>query len=114
MIGKGQRQNLVYLVDFGVSKRFEDKSSKHIKCTANKGLTGTPRYMSLNAHRCIELSRRDDLESVGYILLYFLRGNLPWQGLRSKDKDQSRVIILKIICFNVPYYVISYESYYMT
>jgi serine/threonine protein kinase len=96
VIGTGSRAATVYCVDFGLSKRYCDpKTMRHIFQRNDRSLTGTPRYASINNHLGIEQSRRDDLESVAYILIYFLRGSLPWQGLKSNKPEQKYRLILQ-------------------
>ncbi|KAK5189268.1 serine/threonine protein kinase [Exophiala xenobiotica] len=89
LMGIGKTGNQVNVIDFGLAKKHRDpKTHFHIPYRENKNLTGTARYASINIHLGVEQSRRDDMESLGYVMLYFCRGSLPWQGLKAATKKQ--------------------------
>ncbi|PWZ37062.1 Casein kinase 1-like protein 1 [Zea mays] len=93
----------VYVIDFGLAKKYRDTSThQHIPYRENKNLTGTTRYASVNTHLGIEQSQRDDMESLGYVLMYFLRGRL-FTGLKAGNKKQKyEKISERKIAFNTP------------
>jgi serine/threonine protein kinase len=114
--GLGDKRNIFFLIDFGLSKQFRDpKTLVHNPYKENKSLTGTPRYASINNHMGVEQSRRDDLESLAYTLIYLCKGQLPWQGIKMpkniKDtrKYKNRKILeskmstpVQELCFGIP------------
>jgi serine/threonine protein kinase len=118
LIGCGDKSNIIHMVDYGLSKKYKDnKTHQHIPYRENRCLTGTARYVSINTHLGIEQSRRDDLESIGYVLVFFLKGSLPWQGLKNnKDKyakimEKKLQIPTEILCFGLPYEMTFYLNY---
>ena len=86
LIGKNHKKDLIYIIDFGLSKRYINKNNEHIPFKEEKGLTGTARYVSLFTHYGYEQSRRDDIEGIAYNLIYFAKGKLPWQGIKTANK----------------------------
>ncbi|OAY42027.1 casein kinase 1-like protein 10 isoform X2 [Manihot esculenta] len=120
LMGLGRKANQVYVIDYGLAKKYRDlQTHKHIPYRENKNLTGTARYASVNTHLGVEQSRRDDLESLGYVLMYFLRGSLPWQGLKGGTKKQKYDKIsekkmltpVEVLCKSYPSEFISYFHY---
>ena len=117
MIGSQDSSNIIYLIDFGLSKRYKNaRNNQHIPYREGRNLIGTARYVSINTHLGIEQSRRDDLESIGYVIIFFLKGYLPWQGLKGGDKYQ-RIMEKKlqiptdILCLGLPEEVSVYLNY---
>lgn len=120
LLGLGRKANQVHLIDFGLAKKYRDsKTQQHICFREGKALTGTARYASVNTHIGIEQSRRDDLEAVGYVLVYLLQGSLPWQGLPAKTKQEKYDQILQKkqetpledLCSNCPIEFVKYLRY---
>ena len=93
LMGLEEKRNFLYLLDFGLAKFFNNDTIHSSKIGGRK-LTGTPRYSSINALRGFEQTQKDDLESVGYVLVYLLKGELPWQGIKIKNKVQKIKSIL--------------------
>ncbi len=94
LLGRGKESNVIHLVDFGLATFYRDPlTGKHLPYRDVKTMTGTARYMSIHSHLGKLQSRRDDLESVGYVLVYFAKGRLPWQRLHSTSlRDKYRKI----------------------
>ena len=87
IFGLGENKDLLHIIDFGLAKKYMDvKTGFHIPYRDNKSMVGTVRYVSINTHLGIEQSRRDDLESVFIILIYLIKGFLPWQGIQAFTK----------------------------
>jgi serine/threonine protein kinase len=82
-------KRIIYLIDFGLSKKYRsDRTKRHIQFNITKTMCGTARYASMNALSGLQLSRRDDLESLSYMILYFLLKKLPWQGITAKNLEK--------------------------
>merc|ERR1719282_35481 len=111
LMGTGACEKQLFIIDFGLARKFRDpQSQQHIPYKEHRGLTGTARYASINTHMGIEQSRRDDLEAIGYMLVYFNRGILPWQGVRAATKEEKyqkigaakQATSPDVLCKNIP------------
>lgn len=120
LIGLEEHSSQVFLIDFGLTKKWKLPNGDHIPFRDGKSLTGTARYASANTHLGIEQSRRDDLEGAGYVLLYLLKGELPWQGLKgAKTKEEKYAKIkeckvntsIELLCQGYPEEMATYMNY---
>jgi casein kinase 1 len=121
LIGRKDKNDIIYAIDFGLSKKYRDsRTGLHIPYRDGKSLTGTARYASINTHLGIEQSRRDDIEALGYMMIYFLKGSLPWQGMVNNNdtkKKYDRIKDLKIkfkladLCHGLPKECITFIQY---
>ena len=118
LIGE-KNPRLIYIIDFGLSKKYKSDRGNHVKFTVSKHITGTPRFSSANSMRGVEQSRRDDLESICYILIFFLKGFLPWQGLKIVSKIQrlhaikkmKKYIKVESLCEGLPEEIFTFCKY---
>ena len=119
LMGLNKNKSIVYICDFGLCKMFIDQNGKHIPFQEGKSLTGTSRYASIGSHLGYEQSRRDDLESLAYSLIYFSRGSLPWMGIKAQNKEEKYKKILQIklnstvnvLCDKLPKEFIEFVNY---
>jgi casein kinase 1 len=96
-MGLGARANQVFIIDFGLAKTYRDPGTHaHVPYVEGRPLAGTARYASVGALRGVEQSRRDDLESLGFVWLYLLRGSLPWMGLAARDQREKYARICQV------------------
>jgi len=111
LIGRGDSHRRIYIIDFGVSTQFIDaRTREHMMYTSNNGLVGTAHYVSVNTHLGDQQSRRDDLESIAYVLIRFLKGKLPWQEIKVKSIEErnEKITQMKIqtsadsLCAGIP------------
>ena len=107
-IGRKQKKKILYIIDFGLSKMYRNPQTlRQNKLVIKKKLTGTARYASIYALQGYEQSRRDDLESIGYSLIYLFNGFLPWEGLVMKTKEEkySKILSKKYQLFKDKYFL---------
>jgi casein kinase 1/casein kinase 1 epsilon len=83
----------IYCIDFGMAKKYIKKNGEHNIFNVHSKFCGTARYASISAHKFYEQSRKDDLEALGYILVYLYKGKLPWQSIKHKDKKERYKLI---------------------
>jgi len=83
----------LFCIDFGLARKYIKRNGEHIPFTDDKKFCGTARYASIASHIGHEQSRKDDLESIGYLLVYLYKEKLPWQGIKHKDKNKKYELI---------------------
>ncbi|KAL7919351.1 casein kinase I isoform delta [Trichoderma austrokoningii] len=118
LMGVGRQGNTLYTIDFGLAGELDDADSDQPRRTG-RPFGGTRRYASLNNHHGREQSWGDDLESLGYVLVYLARGELPWQGLRAANEEERDELVkekktktpVESLCEGLPEEFAAYISY---
>jgi serine/threonine protein kinase len=118
-LGRGILTDRVNVANFSLAKRYSSSTGRHIPYVENMPFGGIARYASPNVHDGIECSRRDDMVSLGYVLLYFCRGSLPWQKLGAATKEETfirigekkRDILTETLCHGLPKEFLEYLDY---
>ena len=119
VFGAGKYSSTLYMIDLGLAKRYRDLHTfVHINYEEDKGLAGTARYVSINVHLGVEQSCRDDLESVGYVIISLVKGKLPWQGLEVQSKNEKGDLLsqakmdtpLEVLCQGLPSEFLNYMT----
>lgn len=113
-MGVGNCASILHVIDFGLAKQFRSHDTHlHIPFHGGLGLTGTPLFASNNSHAGCELGRRDDFESLTYVLIYLLRGGLPWEGLANSALVAQRKLDCSVeeLCSGLPNEFATFLSY---
>ena len=119
VMGANYNSQTVYIIDYGLSKSYCDPvTRKHMPYKSEKNFVGTARYSSINNHNGYEQSRRDDMESLGYTIIYLMKGKLPWQGVNNKKCHKYEHILkckketeFNVLCQGLPTIIMAYMKY---
>lgn len=112
LLGLNSLQKQVHIIDFGFCKSYLN-NDKHIQFGKINSLIGSYNYASLNSHKLVELSRRDDMESLGYMLMYFFMGNLDWNNSEKTITNNEIISLKEAILTNnkYPQVLLNYMKY---
>ena len=118
LVGKGDHGDTIFFVDFGISKYYKDNLGRHIAYREKKSFIGTTRYASIAAHLGIEISRKDDLESLAYVIIFLAKGQLPWQNLNVSEAEKTKKVgeikiktTVEELCKGLPEEIAKYLTY---
>lgn len=109
----------IYIVDFGLSRKYVDQKGRHISENSGQGTRGTLSFMSIKTQQGISMSRRDDIESLAYIAIYLVKGILPWSRLKQQEKSRmyqetlycKKTANLKAMCVDLPSVFLDFVKY---
>ena len=119
IVVENKKSENLYIIDYGFAKNYQNSNREHIPYSEGKKFIGTARYASVNTHLGLQHSRRDDLEMLGYTLIYLLKGKLPWQNIKAYTKKEKYDKIteiklstmINILCDGIPKQFTKYMEY---